>query len=129
MGYSTDFVGNMSAIHRTLTEHPESVIEILDSPDVVCEACPHRRLAGCTLNGDESEHEMAAQDHAVLQRLELRVGDRLSWQEILVRIRASIQPGELPIICGKCRWLPFGFCREGIERLHRSSPNVSSPPR
>jgi hypothetical protein len=129
MGYSPEFVGNMAAVHRALAEHPESVVEILDSPDIVCGACPHRRLAGCTLNGSESEHEMARQDHAVLHRLRLRVGDCISWQHILERIHASIHPDELSVICGNCRWLPLGFCREGIERLQHSPVHPFSNPR
>lgn len=119
MGYSVEFVGNMEAIHRTLTESPQSPVEILDGPDAVCGACPHRRFAGCTLNGEESENEMKKQDHAVLQRLQMQEGSRVSWQEILDRIRTLVPASELSFICGNCRWLPLGFCREGIDRLRR----------
>ena len=129
MGYSPDFVDNMAAIHRTLTDHPQSLVEILDGPDAVCEVCPHRRLAGCTLNGDQFEKEMMAQDHAVLRRLELTVGSRIRWQDILDRIRALVQAEDLSLICGNCRWLPLGFCREGIDRLHHPITDSSSTPR
>jgi hypothetical protein len=117
MGYSPEFVANMAAVHRTLTEDPESVVELLDSPDAICGACPHRRVAGCTLNGNGSEQEMTNQDHVVLHRLQLRVGDRVTWQEILDRVRAFVHADDLPAICGNCRWLSLGFCQEGIGRL------------
>jgi hypothetical protein len=129
MGYSPEFVTNMAAVHRMLTEQPESVVELLDSPDAVCGACPHRRTAGCTLNGSESEQEMANQDHVVLHRLQLRVGDRITWHEILTRIRACLHPEELPAICGNCRWLSLGFCQEGVERLRHPTPDHFSEAR
>lgn len=125
MGYSSEFVDNMTAIHRTLSDHPESLIEVLDVPDAVCGACPHRQPSGCSLNGDRSEEEMKDQDHAVLQTLGLQVGSRLRWQDVLDRIRASVDGDDLPTICGNCRWLPLGFCREGIKRLRRSIPDLS----
>jgi hypothetical protein len=126
MGYSSRFVENMTTIHRILSDHPESLVEILDSPDAVCGACPHRQPVGCTLNGDRSEEEMKHQDHVVLQTLGLQAGSRVRWQDVLDRIRASLHGDDLPSICGNCRWLSLGFCREGIERLRHSIPDLSA---
>ncbi|MBI3355246.1 MAG: DUF1284 domain-containing protein [Nitrospirae bacterium] len=117
-GYSSEFIANVAAINGTLTDHPEVLVEVLASPDAVCAACPHRHPSGCTLNGERSEEEMMEQDHEALRRLELKAGDRLRWREILVRIRASVTGDDLPSICGGCRWLPLGYCGEGINRLH-----------
>jgi hypothetical protein len=129
MGYSPGFIDNMAAIHRILTDHPQSLVEILDGPDDVCEACPHRQLGGCTLNGDRTEDDMKDQDHIVLQRLGLRVGSRIPWRDVLDRIHASVHADDLPSICGHCRWLPLGLCREGIERLHHPIADPSSEQR
>ncbi|MDF0651721.1 MAG: hypothetical protein P0121_09670 [Nitrospira sp.] len=30
---------------------------------------------------------------------------------------------DLPSTCGSCRWLPLGYCREGIDRLRSSIQN------
>jgi uncharacterized protein len=117
-GYSTEFIANMAAIHRMLTDHPEVLVEVLASTDAVCEACPHRHPSGCMLNGERSEEEMIEQDHEVLQRLGLKVGDRLRWYDILARIQTSVTGDDLPSICGGCRWLLLGYCHEGINRLH-----------
>jgi hypothetical protein len=119
-GYSSEFIANMAAIHRTLTDHPEVLVEVLASPDAVCAACPHRHPSGCMLNGERSEEEMIEQDHEVLRRLRLKVGDRLRWYDILARIQTSVTGDDLPSICGGCRWLPLGYCLEGINRLHNS---------
>ena len=116
-GYNAEFVKNMAAIHRTLTDHPESRVEVLASPDTVCAACPHQHPSGCVLNGARSEEEMIDQDQVVLQRLGLKVGCRIRWQQILERIRSSVCGDDLPSICGTCRWLPLGYCRGGIDRL------------
>ena len=111
----------MTAVHRTLAEHPDVLVEVIASPDAVCAACPHRQSAGCTLNGERSEEEMVAQDHVVMQRLGLKAGDRLRWEEILTRIGTAVSGEDLPSICGSCRWLPLGYCREGINRLRAHS--------
>ncbi len=128
-GYSHEFVKNLTAIHQTLTGHPDSWVEVLASPDAVCAACPHQRQSGCGLNGERSEEEMISQDHVVLHRLGLQVGRRTRWQDILERIRTSTICGDdLPSICGSCRWLSLGYCQEGINRLRQSVHSVPVGP-
>ncbi len=116
-GYDPAFVDNMAAVDRSLAVHAEAVVEVLASPDALCAACPHRRTEGCTLNGEDSERDMRQQDGVVLTKLGLKTGDRVTWREILERIRRAVSGDDLPSICGNCRWLPLGYCREGIERL------------
>jgi len=122
LGYSPDFVSNLTALHRRLTAEPDLLVTVVDEPDAVCSACPHLAAAGCALHGDQSEPAMRRQDQDVLARLGFRPGDCLSWRAILERIAAVIQGTDLPGICGSCRWLPLGYCREGIERL-RPAPS------
>lgn len=116
-GYSPEFTGNLAAIHRSLNENPDHPVELAEEPDAVCGACPHRMPAGCTLNGDGSEAGMQAQDRHVLARLGLKAGSVVRWRDVLDRIRVSITGSDLPAICGQCRWLPLGYCKEGIDRL------------
>jgi hypothetical protein len=75
---------------------------------------------------------MIEQDHEVLRRLGLKVGERLRWQDILARIRTSVTGNDLPSICSSCRWLPLGYCREGLNQLHHpgqdSTGGLVSPP-
>ncbi len=116
-GYSAEFIHNMDAIHRLLFTRSDAWVQVVDSPDAICAACPHQQPAGCGLNGERSEEELKRQDRVVLQRLGLEVGSRVRWRDILDRIAASVHGSELPSICGTCRWLPLGVCREGIEAL------------
>ncbi|MGQ0667893.1 MAG: DUF1284 domain-containing protein [Nitrospiraceae bacterium] len=120
-GYSPEFVSNMAVIHQALTTDPNRQIEVIASPDAVCGACPHRQLSGCTLNGERSEEAMVEQDREVMRRLGLTAGDRLRWGDLLERIQNSVSGEDLPLICGGCRWLPLGYCREGINRLRETT--------
>ena len=116
-GYSPEFVENLAGIHAGLFENPDSWVEVVDVPDAVCGVCPHREHSGCAVNGPLSEQEMRLQDRHVLTLLNLQAGTRVMWRDILDRIRGSITGVDLPDICGQCRWLPLGYCREGIDRL------------
>ncbi len=116
-GYNQAFTVNLAGIHRRLTDDPDHPVELVEEPDAVCGACPHRAPAGCTLNGDGSEPGMREQDRQVLARLGLKAGDVVRWRDVLDRIRSSITGNDLPAICGSCRWLPLGYCKEGIDRL------------
>ena len=124
-GYSPEFVENLGGIHEVLFENPDSWVEVVDAPDAEKDrkvrhtllACPHREHSGCAINGPLSEEEMRLQDRHVLTLLGLQAGTRVQWREILDRIRGSITGAGLPGICGQCRWLPLGYCREGIDRL------------
>lgn len=116
-GYDPGFVENFAEMHEHLRNDPALLVEVVDGPDVVCACCPHLRTSGCTLRGEDFEREMQAQDRHVLRLLGLRAGDVTTWGDILRRIRQGIAGTDLPTICGECRWLPLGYCREGIERL------------
>lgn len=123
-GYSPSFIDNLARIHHDLAGHPEQWVEVVDAPDTVCGACPHLATAGCSLRGDGFEESMQAQDRHVLRLLGLQAGIRVQWSEILDRIRTAITGESLPSICGQCRWLPLGYCRDGIDRL-RAADSVT----
>ncbi len=128
LGYSQAFVQNLSHIHQTLMHNPETIVEVVDAPDTVCAACPHQQSSGCTLNGEQSEEGMREQDRHVMTLLGIESGGRKRWREILERIRLSVRGSDLPDICGQCRWLPLGYCREGIDRLRAASASgIDSP--
>ncbi|MBI3602925.1 MAG: DUF1284 domain-containing protein [Nitrospirae bacterium] len=118
-GYSQDFVDNLAGIHRDLAEYPDRRVEVVERPDDVCGACPNLALSGCTLNGKGSEASIQAQDRQVLDLLRLRAGESVQWGEVLDRIGTSLTGDSLADICGPCRWLPLGYCQEGIERLRK----------
>lgn len=118
LGYSPAFVENLSMIYNNLARNNQMIVQVQDTVDAVCEACPHDDIAtGCTLNGPGTEVRIQTQDHVVLTRLGLQPGERVTWEEILDRIRKSVSADDLTKICGQCRWLSLGFCRSGIQQL------------
>jgi len=34
-----------------------------------------------------------------------------------------VKGSDLPGICGSCRWLPLGYCRDGIDKLRSGQVN------
>jgi len=116
-GYSPAFVENMTRIQQDFSREPQMPVRVTDAPDQVCASCPNLSDGGCHLNGPGSEKEMAEQDRDVLRRLGLEKGQVYSWGEILHRIGQSLKPDDLDEICEGCRWLPLGYCKEGIRRL------------
>ncbi len=126
-GYSPDFVENLAQIHRDLAETPDRLVQLVDEPDAVCGACPHQALSGCALNGEASEQAMQEQDRRVLALLGLQAGTVVRWREVLERISRSVHGDDLSGICGRCRWLPLGYCKEGIERLRKEKAFSDQP--
>ncbi len=84
---------------------------------------PHKNV-GCTLRGPGFEQHIVSQDRQVLDLLGLRVGQEVTWAEVLQRIGSRARGEMLDGICGDCQWLSLGYCKEGIERL-RVSTNSS----
>ncbi len=117
-GYDATFIDRLTEIHKTLSDDPARLVQVVQAPDALCSYCPNLTLDRCELNGADSEVEMKAQDADVMRRLEIGTGEILSWQEIFNRIGTRLKGNDLNEICGHCRWLPLGYCSEGIEKLN-----------
>ena len=126
-GYSPGFVENMAAIHRQLTNNPTGPVLVVDAPDAICSSCPNLKDGGCHLHGPGSEEGMIAQDRDVMHRLGIDRGEELPWQEIVHRIAQAVRGEMLPEICGKCPWLPLGYCKEGMDRLRDEAQHIRMP--
>lgn len=116
-GYNFEFVDNMAAVLAALQTDPRTVVRVTESPDQFCAHCPNLD-GGCTLKGPDFERQIVAQDRQVLDLLGLKPGQEMAWAELLSRIGARMRGEMLDGICGDCRWLPLGYCKEGIDKLH-----------
>jgi len=123
LGYSPEFVAAMTDVVGALDD--DARVEVLDSPDVLCEACPNLGAGGCGLHGAGSEPGIVLQDRKVLERLGLVRGAVVTWRSVLDRIRRTVAPEDLDGLCGACPWLPLGVCRQGLAHLRGEGP----PPR
>lgn len=117
LGYSPEFVENMAGIADQLRSFPQTVIEIVRQPDDICSPCPFLGKKGCQDKGPNSERKRRNRDEAVMDRLNVKTGDKLSWFEMRERMRSSINPEDLDAICQDCEWLPQGYCVEGLKEL------------
>src|SRR5579884_93843 len=125
-GYSPAFVENMEAIHRRLSNDPDTAVQVVAQTDLICAACPHRHSDGCRLKGPGFEESMKLQDREVIGRLGMTEGEIRPWREILQRVAIRISGRDLDAICGACRWLPLGYCKEGVDALKVLQHSVRS---
>ncbi len=117
LGYSPEFVENMSHIAERLRSFPQIQLEILGQPDDICSQCPFLGEGGCQDKGPQSEEERRKRDLDVMERIEVEEGGKLTWSEAEERIRSALTPGDLERICRDCEWLPQGYCTQGLENL------------
>lgn len=108
-GYSEEFTQNMDALVVKL--EPTTGIELIGSADGVCTACVNRTAvtdqnpAGCVFSDKVSRY-----DAALLARLGLCTGTKISWDKLskLVRERVFYSRAVFDSICGDCEW--HGLC-------------------
>ena len=126
-GYSPTFVEALRAFHDELEADPGRPLELITSPDPICQACPNLGPAGCTLGGPDHEDHMRRQDEDVLARLGLTLYTVLPWSAIRSLIAERLVGTDLAPICTTCPWLGLGYCAEGIEAL-RAAPTDGPAP-
>ena len=111
MGYSEEYVKNMTRLHQTLRDNPKTFIEIVKGPDQLCEKYPNSGKYHCQ---DANIYE---RDAAILEKMGLKFGQILNWEQIESCIRKYIVPSDIQIVCETCFWRSYGVCEEGIEEI------------
>ncbi|MDT8861159.1 DUF1284 domain-containing protein [Alkalihalobacillus sp. MEB130] len=111
MGYSKEYVQNMTRIHQTLREDPKTPTHIIKGPDQLCNKYPNSGEYHC-------QHDnIYERDAAILKLMGLEIGQILYWEDIETRIRKNVIPSDIHTICETCSWRTYGVCEEGIEEL------------
>lgn len=123
LGYSESFVDNMAELVAQLRDNQDPAIEIVEGPDDICLASPHRVGDECGHKGPGSEERVKEHDRRVLDWLGVSSGAAVRWSYVKERIRGRMHPQDLANTCPTCPWRPLGVCAEGIEAL-RNSPRV-----
>ncbi|WAH36092.1 DUF1284 domain-containing protein [Alicyclobacillus dauci] len=111
MGYSDEFVKQMTNLHSALRENSSTEIELVEGPDDLCAKFPDDKPCHCL------EQTVMKRDAVILERLGLQVGEVVSWGEIETRIAYTIWPSDVPSFCATCPWLSYGVCEEGVARI------------
>lgn len=125
-GYSPEFVSNMLQVRDRLLDSPETEVEVTISPDDICATCPHLSNARCAKRDEESESRIGTKDAAILSRLSLSPGDRMSAREVFALTEERFRDG-IDDVCSSCRWFPLGWCAEGIKSKTMVRPNSITP--
>jgi hypothetical protein len=111
MGYSEEYVKNMTCLHQTLRENSKTLIQLVKGPDQLCEKYPNSGTYHCQ---DENIYE---RDAIILEKLGLKVGQILKWEEIESCIRELIVPSDIQVVCETCSWRSYGVCEEGVQDI------------
>ncbi|MCI2256392.1 DUF1284 domain-containing protein [Domibacillus sp. PGB-M46] len=112
MGYSEEYVENMTRLHQTLRDYPNTLIHLVNGPDQLCEKYPNSGVYHCQ---DNSIYE---RDAAILEKMGLKIGQILSWKDIESYIQKFVVPSDVQVICETCAWRSYGVCEEGIQEIH-----------
>jgi len=111
MGYSLEYVENMTIVHQTLRQNPKTLIQIVKGPDHLCEKYPNTGEYHCQ---NTSIYE---RDAKILEQMGLRIGQIVRWEEIETRIKQNVVPSDIQTVCESCSWRSYGVCEEGIQEI------------
>jgi uncharacterized protein len=111
MGYSKEYVENMTALHQKLRNDSSTLIQLVKGPDHLCEKYPNSGIYHCQ---DGSIYE---RDAAILEKVGLQIGQTLTWEEIEASIRKNVIPTDIGLVCETCSWRSYGVCEEGIQEI------------
>ena len=86
MGYSEEYVENMTHLHQTLRDNPKTLIQLVKGPDQLCEKFPISGTYHC------QEDNIYESDAAILEKMGLTIGQILNWEKIESCIRRFVSP-------------------------------------
>ncbi|MEW8997238.1 MAG: DUF1284 domain-containing protein [Thermoanaerobacter sp.] len=115
LGYDEKFVKNMDEIIRKLNNKHDMLIKVVDSVDNICAMCPNNVNGECT--EEEYPGSVKGKDRAVLEVLDIRPGEILSYREVTNRIKEKMTEEKMEKICSNCQWFSLGYCLEGFKKL------------
>jgi uncharacterized protein len=120
MGYSTEFVKVMADIVGEIrNEELDFPIQVVQSFDDACHACPHKGESACEKSADSNDHVLSL-DSKVLHHLGLKHGDVYMKSALISKTAQKVKPEDLDHLCEGCSWLEYGVCKEGIGKLREN---------
>ncbi|WP_242968513.1 DUF1284 domain-containing protein [Sulfobacillus sp. hq2] len=111
MGYSEEYIVNMTAIHQTLRNEPQTRIILITGPDDLCDKFPTTQPYHC------EDAEIFWRDQRVLDQLSLSLTKETTWDAIVDRIRQHMVSGDIDTLCATCSWRPYGVCAQGLDDI------------
>jgi hypothetical protein len=111
MGYSQEYVDNMTLLHQSLRDDPETWVQLIEGPDQLCEKYPNSGEYHC------QDRHIDKRDCVILEKLGLNIGQILKWKDIEDAIRKNVVPSDIKVVCETCSWRSFGVCEEGVQNI------------
>ncbi|MCS0670204.1 DUF1284 domain-containing protein [Cytobacillus firmus] len=111
MGYSQEYVENMTRLHQALRDNPRTWIQLVKGPDQLCEKYPNSGEYHCEHN------DIYERDAVVLEKLGLKIEQILYWKDIESNIQKYALPSDIQTVCETCSWRSYGVCEEGIQDI------------
>lgn len=128
MGYSEDFVKNMTEIVAEIQETDSDFpIRVVAGFDNACMACPNRGDRICEANEGSQKH-VISMDLKVIEHLGLIVGKYYQKSTLMKLVATKVDPDDLDELCSGCSWLQYGVCKQGVlEMKERFGVNGYQP--
>ncbi len=117
IGYTADFIKNFQKVKRLIEQHPDLEIEVVDTCDVICIACPNMHNGECFKSGIKHNRMVKDIDRRVMEKLGIKPGERFKAKDLYALVKEKIPPGDINDICKGCEWLNLGFCPRGLANL------------
>jgi hypothetical protein len=117
IGYTAGFIKNFEKVKRLIEQKPDITIEVVDDCDVICLACPNAQGADCFKGGLKYDRTVKEMDRRVMERLDIRPGDKFKAEELFELIKEKIDPEDINDICRGCEFSSLGFCKRGLKNL------------
>jgi uncharacterized protein len=113
LGYSKEFVENMAHVQSKLFSG-NCKIEIVSGEDDICAACPKLTDGRC---GSIHTFRINSKDSAITSLISMPPGSITDAAAIYTAVAKVISVDGLSLLCSKCRWMPLGYCTEGLTSL------------
>lgn len=98
-GYDAQFVANLRDV---LKRAEDEDIEIVSTADNICTRCPYLKAYKCTYD-EKADEEIREMDETALRLLDLRVGQKTTWQHLRNLIPGIFQEWH-DRYCNNCDW-------------------------
>ncbi len=93
IGYTADFIKNFQKVKRLIEQHPDLEIEVVDTCDVICIACPNMHNGECFKSGLKHNRMVKEIDRRVMEKLDIKPGDRFKAKDLYAMVKEKIRAG------------------------------------
>lgn len=116
-GYDAKFEVRMRWLKNLFMGNPGTIIQVVTSPDSICDACPHLLDGICNKGGNpQSEVKKNKLDSQILQLLGIQEGRRITVENIFSLIEEEVTPDVLHEVVKSSEWTQYGILSSSIRR-------------